>query len=96
MYCHSTQMELSNTNTDSDTSTSSSGGSGEHPLDDYLRNQSVTGLLVRWREGHLMPMGGQSQYTNVVNGVEKYTFASRCKQIHGWYGLNGQYYIAYL
>ena len=23
-------------------------------------------------------------------------FASRCKKIHGWYGLDGQYHIAYL
>ena len=52
--------------------------------------------FIRWREGQLMPMGGQSQLTNVVGGVEKYVFASRCKKIHGWYGLNGQYHIAYL
>jgi hypothetical protein len=51
---------------------------------------------VRWREGQLMPMGGQAQYTNVVGGVEQYQFASRCKLIHGWYGLDGQYHIAYL
>lgn len=52
--------------------------------------------LVRWREGQLTPMGGQAQLTNVVGGVEKYRFASRCKAIHGWYGLDGQYHIAYL
>jgi hypothetical protein len=52
--------------------------------------------FIRWREGQLMPMGGQSQFTNVVGGVEKYIFASRCKMIHGWYGLDGQYHIAYL
>ena len=52
--------------------------------------------FMRWREGQLMPMGGQSQYTNVVGGVEKYAFASRCKMIHGWYGLDGTYHIAYL
>ena len=52
--------------------------------------------FVRWREGLLMPMGGQAQLSNVVGGVEKYTFASRCKAIDGWYGLNGVYRIAYL
>jgi hypothetical protein len=52
--------------------------------------------FIRWREGQLMPMGGQSQFTNVVGGVEQYIFASRCKMIHGWYGLDGQYHIAYL
>ena len=52
--------------------------------------------FVRWREGQLMPMGGQAQFTNVVGGVEQYVFASRCKKIHGWYGLDGQYHIAYL
>ena len=44
--------------------------------------------LIRWREGQLMPMGGQLQLD--------YTFASRCKVIHGWYGLDGVYHIAYL
>ncbi len=38
-------MELKYPNTDSDTSTSSSGGSGEHPLDDYLRNVQAGGGL---------------------------------------------------
>ena len=52
--------------------------------------------FIRWREGQLMPMGGQSQLTNVVGGIEQYVFASRCKKIHGWYGLDGQYHIAYL
>jgi hypothetical protein len=52
--------------------------------------------FIRWREGQLMPMGGQSQFTNVIGGVEKYTFASRCKMIHGWFGLDGTYHIAYL
>lgn len=42
----------------------------------------------RWREGQLMPMGGQSQYA--------YSFASRCRAIHGWYGLDQVYRIAYL
>jgi hypothetical protein len=52
--------------------------------------------FVRWREGQLSPMGGQAQFTNVVGGIEQYEFASRCKLIHGWYGLDGQYHIAYL
>jgi hypothetical protein len=52
--------------------------------------------FVRWREGQLTPMGGQAQFTNVVGGVEKYVFASRCKMIHGWFGLDGVYRIAYL
>jgi hypothetical protein len=52
--------------------------------------------FMRWREGQLMPMGGQSQFTNVVGGVEQYQFASRCKMIHGWYDLAGVYHIAYL
>jgi hypothetical protein len=52
--------------------------------------------FIRWREGQLTPMGGQAQLTNVVAGVEQYKFASRCKAIHGWYGLDGQYHIAYL
>ena len=52
--------------------------------------------MVRWREGQLTPMGGQAQFTNVVGGVDQYRFASRCKAIHGWYDLTGQYHIAYL
>ena len=52
--------------------------------------------LVRWRESQLTPMGGQAQLSNLVGGVEKYVFASRCKKIHGWYGLDGVYHIAYL
>jgi hypothetical protein len=52
--------------------------------------------FVRWREGQLTPMGGQAQFTNVVGGVEKYKFASRCKAIHGWYDLASVYHIAYL
>ena len=50
--------------------------------------------LVRWRAGQLTPMGGQAMLAN-PNG-SPYQFASRCKQIHGWFGLDGQYYIAYL
>ena len=52
--------------------------------------------FMRWREQQLTPMGGQAQYTNVVGGVEQYVFASRCKMIHGWYGLDAVYHIAYL
>ena len=44
--------------------------------------------LVRWVERQLAPIGGQAQYA--------YAFASRCKAIHGWYDLQGVYYIAYL
>jgi hypothetical protein len=43
---------------------------------------------VRWREGQLSPIGGQSQYN--------YAFASRCRAVHGWYDLNKIYRIAYL
>ena len=43
---------------------------------------------VRWVEGQLAPVGGQAQYS--------YTFASRCRAIHSWYGLDGIHYIAYL
>jgi hypothetical protein len=44
--------------------------------------------LVRWVEGQMSPVGGQAQYT--------YSFASRCKMIHGWYDLGEVYHIAYL
>jgi hypothetical protein len=44
--------------------------------------------MVRWVEGRLSPVGGQAKYN--------YQFASRCKAIHGWYGLDEIYYIAYL
>jgi hypothetical protein len=52
--------------------------------------------FMRWREGQLSPMGGQAQLSNIVGGVEQYQFASRCKKIHGWFDLDGQYHIAYL
>ena len=52
--------------------------------------------LMRWREGQLMPMGGQAKLTNVVGGTEKYVFASRCKKIHSWYSLDGINRTAYL
>ena len=45
--------------------------------------------LVRWVEGQLAPIGGQAQYAYPP-------FASRCRAIHGWYGLDGIHYIAYL
>ena len=44
--------------------------------------------LMRWVEGQLSPVGGQSQYA--------YTFASRCKAVHGFFDLNAVYHIAYL
>ena len=44
--------------------------------------------LCRWVEGQLAPIGGQAQYA--------YSFASRCRAVHGWYGLDGIHYIAYL
>ena len=44
--------------------------------------------LMRWVEQQLSPIGGQSQYP--------YAFASRCRLIHGWFGLDQTYHIAYL
>ena len=44
--------------------------------------------LMRWVEGQMAPVGGQSQYN--------FTFASRCKRVHGWFGLNQGYHVAYL
>ena len=44
--------------------------------------------LMRWVEGEMAPVGGQSAYT--------YQFASRCRAIHGWFGLDQIYRIAYL
>lgn len=53
--------------------------------------------FIRWREGQLAPMGGQAQYTSLdESGDETYLFASKCKKIHGWYGLDSIYRIAYL
>ena len=43
---------------------------------------------MRWVEGQMAPVGGQSQY--------KFTFASRCKRVHGWFDANQVYRIAYL
>jgi hypothetical protein len=43
---------------------------------------------VRWTEGQLSPVGGQAQYN--------YTFASRCRRVHSWYGLDQVHHIAYL
>ena len=36
----------------------------------------------------MAPVGGQSQYN--------FTFASRCKRVHGWFGLDQVYHIAFL
>ncbi len=36
----------------------------------------------------MAPVGGQAQFN--------YTFASRCKRIHGWFDLDQIYHIAYL
>lgn len=44
--------------------------------------------LMRWVEGQMSPVGGQSQYN--------FSFASRCKRIHGWFGLDQVYHIAFL
>ena len=44
--------------------------------------------LMRWRESEMEPVGGQTQFN--------YSFASRVKRVHGWYGLDGVYRIAYL
>ena len=44
--------------------------------------------LVRWTEGQLAPVGPQSQYD--------YSFASRCKRVHGWFDLSSVFHIAYL
>ena len=52
--------------------------------------------LVRWREGQLTPMGGQAQLSQPAGSPGAYQFASRCKKIHGWFGLDGVYRIAYL
>ena len=44
--------------------------------------------MVRWVEGQLAPIGGQTKYN--------FSFASRCKAIHGFYDLSEVYHIAYL
>ena len=44
--------------------------------------------MMRWVEGQLTPIGGQSQYN--------FSFASRCKKIHGWFGLDQVYHISFL
>jgi hypothetical protein len=44
--------------------------------------------MFRWIEGEMQPIGGQSKYA--------YSFASRCKAIHGWYDLLGIYHVAYV
>jgi hypothetical protein len=49
--------------------------------------------LMRWVEGELQPVGGQSQYDYSASNV---AFASPIRAIHSWYDLNGVFYIAYL
>ena len=44
--------------------------------------------LIRWVEGKLSPVGGQTLYA--------YSLGSRCKRIHSWHSLSGRYYIAYV
>ena len=43
---------------------------------------------MRWAQGQMTPIGGHKQLA--------YTFASRCRAIHGWFDLSGTYRIAYL
>ena len=50
--------------------------------------------FVRWREQQLTPMGGHALLINPDGSP--YRFASRCKRIHGWFDLTGEYHIAYL
>lgn len=53
--------------------------------------------LVRWIEGEMQPVGGQSQYQfTTSNGAVFPGFASRCKAIHGWFDLHSVYHIAYV
>ena len=44
--------------------------------------------MMRWVEGQMSPIGGQSAFS--------YKFASRCRAIHGWFGVDQVYRIAYL
>jgi hypothetical protein len=50
-------------------------------------NWSETNCM-RWVEQQMAPIGGQAQYN--------YAFASRCKRVHSWYGLDEVLHIAYL
>ena len=43
---------------------------------------------MRWVEQQMAPIGGQAQYN--------YSFASRCRRVHSWYGLDQVLHIAYL
>jgi hypothetical protein len=56
--------------------------------------------LMRWIEGEMQPVGGMVQYNWVdaanPTGPVITDFASRCKQIHGWFDLNQVYHIAYV
>ena len=44
--------------------------------------------MVRWVEGQLAPIGGQTRYN--------FAFASKCKAVHGFFDLGQVYHIAYL
>lgn len=44
--------------------------------------------MIRWVEGVVEPVGGQQKLN--------FSFASRCKAIHPWVDLAGNYYVAYL
>ena len=44
--------------------------------------------MVRWVEGQLAPIGGQTRYN--------FTFASKCKAVHGWFDLGQVFNVAYL
>ena len=44
--------------------------------------------MVRWVEGQLAPIGGQTRYN--------FAFASKCKAVHGFFDLGQTYHIAYL
>jgi hypothetical protein len=52
--------------------------------------------MLRWREGKMMPMGGQAQLAQSTGAAGTYQFASKCRKIHGWFDLNSEYHIAYL
>jgi len=47
------------------------------------------GNNIRWVEGKLQPIGGQS----IVNYP---AFASSCRLIHPWFDLQGEYHVAYV
>jgi hypothetical protein len=45
--------------------------------------------LMRWVEGQMAPVGGQSRY-------DYPPFASRCRAVHSWFSLDENHFIAYL